>query len=331
MLPDFIAQAFRSAPGRVLTTAQLGRIGVPRKWVLALAEDGMIERMIFGVYRDPTQEVPPTQCLHIPRAYLEQRRPDGCPPEVISGEAALGAHGVSAFPLPRPPLVLIDPSRHLRKGRGAFTVLRTDLTRVEAEKIGGLILASTRRATADAATNPDVSDATLRQGIDEMRNRGTLDIAGAVAWWAQLRHSGACRLTGMAEAGVFEQESEGERDAFRRLFETYPPAPDCQVWLTESIRVDFVFLSAGLVIEYHGGVHDGSVDRDSTRIWALRRLGFEVIVVTKSMLRDPHALAAEIQAIRMQREHLVRAGHLRRPAVPAQPPRLSPLRTFHAS
>ncbi|HUG83363.1 MAG TPA: DUF559 domain-containing protein [Euzebya sp.] len=328
MLPTFVADVFRSAPGRVLTTAQLGAIGVPCKWVLALVEEGLVERMLFGVYRDPTAEPPPTQCLHVVRAYLEQRRPDGCPPEVFSGEAALGAREVEGFPLPCAPLVLMDGARHIRRARAEFTTLRTDMSRIPAEDVAGLLLATVIRSLADAANTRHVTEAQLRVGIDDLRNRWMLDIVDAVAFWAALPHDGARRLTRMAEEGAFEQESEAERDAFRRLFVNHPPAPDCQVHLTPSIRVDFVFLSAALVIEYHGGVHDRSVDQDATRIWALRRLGYEVIVVTRSMMRDHAALAAEIQAIRMEREHLVRAGHLRRPLLPPQPARLSPLRTI---
>ena len=331
MLPPFIADLFRAAPGRVLTTRQLSRGGVPRRWVLALAEEGLVERMVFGVYRDPAAESPPTQDLHAVRAYLEQRRPEACLPDVISGGASLAARAIEGFALPYRPVVLIDPGRHIRRRRPEFTTLRTDLARIAAEEVGGLLLAAPARALVDAAADPGVTDLQLRTGTDDLRNRRMLDIVEAVAYWTELSHRGARRLAGMAAAGDFEQESEGERDAFRRLFDLHPPAPDCQVDLGPSIRVDFVFLDAALVIEYHGRVHDGSVDKDATRVWALTLLGYEVIVVTRSMMRDPAALAAQIQARRLQRAHLIRAGHLRRPLLPPQPPRLTPLRTLAAA
>ena len=98
--------------------------------------------------------------------------------------------------------------------------------------------------------------------------------------------------------------------------------------LVEQLRVDFVFLSAALIIEYAGRVHDGQVDRDATRIYALERLGYRVIVVTRSMLRDPAALVAHIHDVRLRRERMIAAGLLARPPLPPQPPRLTPLRTL---
>lgn len=304
---------------------------VPRPWVLALIEEGLLERLIFGVHRDPAQEVPDTQCLHLALRYLEQRRPDHRLPEIIGGTAALGVRGVTTFSLPRPPLVLTHSERRPRKPHDLFTTLRCDLSRVPHEQVRGVTVADVPLALAHAADEPDVTGKQLRLAVDDLRGQRMLDLPAAARQWATMSTRGARRLLQMVADGDFEQESEGERDAFRRLFATHPPAPDCQVWLTPSIRVDFLFIAAALVVEYHGGDHDYTVDKDSTRGWALRNLGCEVIAVTKSMMRDSGGLAAGIHRIRVQREHLIASGHLRPLQVPAQPPRLSPLRTFDAA
>ncbi|MEE8599699.1 hypothetical protein [Euzebya tangerina] len=149
--------------------------------------------------------------------------------------------------------------------------------------------------------------------------------------WQLLTHAGATRLLRMAEAGDLEHESVAERTVYREVFQAFPPAPDCQVWLAPDIRVDYAYLAAGMVLEYLGeAAHAHSVDRDGTRTYALRRLGFDMFGITKSMLKDKPGLAATVHSTRREREQLILDGRLPRPAVPAQPDRLTPLRTLHA-
>jgi hypothetical protein len=74
-LPPHIAEAFRRAPGELLTTGQLGRLGVPRPHLLALIDEDLVERMLYGVMRDPSAVAPWDQPLHLPLVYLGQRRP----------------------------------------------------------------------------------------------------------------------------------------------------------------------------------------------------------------------------------------------------------------
>jgi hypothetical protein len=130
---------------------------------------------------------------------------------------------------------------------------------------------------------------------------------------------------------VFDFESEPERRLFEDVLAHLPQPPDPQVHLARNIRVDVVILSVALVIEYHGGDHDRQVDADATRLMALRLRGYEVVIGTRSMLRDPGALLAHLWAVVAERQQAVFEGRLRLPELPPQPPRLHPLRTIHAA
>jgi hypothetical protein len=243
----------------------------------------------------------------------------------------LAAGQVPGFTPAGPVTVLVQASRRVRRER-SFDVRRVDLHDVPSQLVNGLRVVLLPRALADAAASTDVEDGRLRVAVDHLRNRLVLDVVEAAAVWAAGSDAGSRRLHAMRRDGVFDMESEGERDAFRVVLSLLPEAPDCQVQLAANIRVDFAVLSAVLVIEYHGAeAHDRTADHDATRTWALRVLGYEVIVITRSMLRDPVALANQLTAIIARRRQLIRDGHLRLPALPAQPPRLTPLRTTLAA
>jgi very-short-patch-repair endonuclease len=332
VLPDFIADAFRTAPGGVLTMRQLRRLGVADRWVLALAEEGDVERLMHGCYADPAQDVPADRPLHLAVAYLSQRRPAHRRPEVISGTAAIAHRCQPDLGYPARVLVLSEQERRPRKPRTAFRVVRTDLGAIDSEIVRRVAVAPVDRALEDAAGIERVSDERLRQAVYALKHRRLIDVVAAARTWHDRDTAGARRLVRLAETGEFDHESPAERSVFQQLFTDFPPAPDCQVYLTPSIRVDAVFLSAALVLEYHGeDWHNGSVDADSTRAWALIALGYMVIAVTRSMRRDPAALAAQIHGIRREREHLIATGALRLPPLPPQPPRLTPLRTLHVA
>lgn len=332
MLPTFISQAFKAARGGVMTVRQLRAIGVPGRWVLALEQEGAVERLLYGCYVDPTQDALPDRDLHLALAYLSQRRPADRPAELVSGMASIAARCQPDIAYPGRVLVLTEQARRPRKSRKEFLVVRTDLAGVPHEVVRRARVAPVPRSLEDAAGIERVGDARLRDAVYALKHRRQIDVVQALAEWRSRTTSGARRLVALTEAGEFEHESHAEREVFLALFDTYPPAPDCQVQLAPNIRVDFVFLSAGLVLEYHGSEwHDGSVDADATRAWALTAMGYVVIVITKSMMRDPAAVAAGIHRIRVEREQLIASGALRLPPLPVQPPRVLPLRTLHVA
>lgn len=329
MLPPAVLQLARRSAGGLLSLPDLASAGYDRRRAAAWARGGLLERVMPGWYRVAGWPVPPEQCLHVPLRYLAGCSTTG-PPPLLSGEAALALRGTEGFALPCRPLVLVNQGRRVRLTGAPFTVRHVRLDQQPRERVQGLEVADPARSLADAALSPRTVDRTLRVAVDDLRNRYRLPAADLVArWQAEARHPGARRLLAMSEA--FEQDSEGERDAFARLFRCCPPLPDCQVQLTERFRVDFAFLFAALVIEYLGDVHDGQADRDTSRTFALERLGHRVIGVTRSMLRHSGEVVAHIHAVRRDRERLMLEGRLRRPPLPPQPPRLVPLRTLTPS
>lgn len=346
VLPDSVLQLARRDPAglvdsRALAAAGHGPAAVSR-WVAA----GLLERLAPGVLRVAGAPVPPTQCLHVPLRYLARSgsrqatasddhgpsrpaaRPDaGAGDALVTGGAALAAMAVPGFPLPCRPLVLVQHGRRVRLRDAPFDVRQGDLARVTAERWQGVATVDPARALADLAGQSPLGDRPLRQAVYDVVNRLRIPVVDLVASWRGVRHPGATRLRRMADEGVFEVESEGEWDLFR-LFRQHPPLPDCQVVVTGWIRVDFVFLFAGLVLEYLGGVHDGRADEDATRVHAVERLGLEVMLVSRSMLRDGAALMAHVHERRRRREELMARGLLPRAPLPVQPPRLTPLRTL---
>lgn len=315
----------------VWTAADLRAEGWSYDAIIAAAQEGMLERFLHGVYLDPDQRTDRTSLIASLR-YTDQRRPPGHVPSVVTGLAALITYGVVGADLPQVPLLAVDERSRLRPGNGRFDIVRHTVRPDEAARRAHVRLAPIERAFADAARLASMTDAQIREAADRIRNEGLSTMPLLVSGW---RRSGAGvhhRLEEMLEGGTFEQESDGERDAFRLLFRAHPPEPDCQVVVHSAFRADFVFISAGLIIEYHGREsHRDRVERDATRTLALELAGWRVIVVTASALREAARLAAHIHCIRQDREQRITAGTLPRPALPTQPERISPLRTVHPS
>ena len=326
-LPDLAAKMFQSAPGGIRPVRHFVRKGFDRREVAAWAATGLCDKLLHGVYgalaHDPTE-----RRLHLPLIYLELRMGPTHHLPILTGPAALEAHGVPGLP-PLQPTVLVDKRCTARLPDLPFTIRRVDLAGVPSEDVAGLRATPPVRALADTASTMALTPLQLRTTVDHLRNRGLLWMPAAVREWEQMPGPGAARLVKWARQGVFEQESEGERRAFELLFVPFPPVVDCQVVLVGNLRADFVYLSAALVIEYYGEVHDGSANEDATRVDVFEELGYRVKVVTKSLLHEAPRVAAQIQDIRHDREHRIRTGALPLPTLPPQPERLHPLRTFY--
>lgn len=332
-LPSDVVAAFERAPGRILGTRDLVALGHHRMTVAAWAADTHLERILHGLYRRADDPPPLDQGLHVAQRYLDLRRPAAHAEPLLSGGAALEVLLGSERRVHRP-LVLVDGRTRPRLDELPFDVRRT--LRVGALPpwctVAGLRLVCPARGLADLAHDPAVTDVALRVAMDEIRNRRLLTTVELAERIGRGRGAGAARLRRVVDDGALEQESEGERTAFALLFGPRPPQPDCQVVCLGSLRVDFAFIAAGLVVEYHGDdAHRHRVDHDATRAHALERAGWRVIVVTATMLEDAASLAVWIHRIRREREQLIASGALRQPTLPPQPARLIPLRTLHPS
>lgn len=169
---------------------------------------------------------------------------------------------------------------------------------------------------------------TLRPTFDRARNGLQLEVPTLCDRWRQLDTPGARRFLDLERRGVLEQESDGEREAFRLLFAGRWPVPDCQVVVLGALRADFVFISAGVIVEYFGkATHKDRFVADLTRLHALQAAGFIVIVVVAGMLREATQLSNYIYRQVQVREDLIARGAIPRPVLPLQPRRMRPLTT----
>lgn len=321
---DDLASLARSQPGWLLPLRVLGRAGVDRFAAADLSRIGVLQRRLPGVYSVRGVSHPDMH-LHLPKVYLEGRRGD--PRAGISGAHVLARLGVEVPSVPARPLVLIDRSRRVRLPDAPFHTRRVDMDAVDLLRIDGVWCADPVRALLDWAHQTAPGTPELRRAAQRVRNVMRLDPGEFVQRLPDARHPGVRRLAGLVSSGEIEFDSDGERWAFERLFRRFPPAPDRQVWLGR-YRVDFAYIAAALVLEYHGeAAHADRVDEDALRTFELERDGWRVLILTRSMVRRPSAVARHIHDLRRRRERDIAAGRLRRPLLPPQPRRVTPLRT----
>ena len=325
MLPSDVLGAASRAPGGVLSLAELRALGYDRSRVARWVAAGLLGRPLPGLVAVATAPTDPLRDLVVAWRWLG-RSSTGRPGAILTGQAGLALLAAEGFEDPGRPRFLVDRTRTVRLPRAWFDVRYVRLERIPHARVRGVDVADPAQLLADAALDPALRDRTLRVAFDDLRRRGLVGLVAALARWSAMpRHRGAQRMAAMAPA--LEQESEGERDLFA-LVSRYGPPPDCQVVVLERLRVDFLYASAAYVLEYYGDVHDGTVDHDASRVFALERAHLRVQVVTRSMLRHPDVLGPHVHDVRRERERLVLAGRLPPFVPPPQPPRRTPLRTI---
>lgn len=324
-LPLAVQQVIRAQPGRVAHTRTIAEVGPDRHAVSAWVRQGLLDRLAPAWVRLPGDEAP-LQAGHLAVGYLERFRPGAT--IALSDEYALGLL-IPSRALPALPMVLVEHGRRLRVRSGPWDVhQRSTLDPADLAVTRGLPHARAPLALADRAATR-IADDGLLAIVYEVINATRIRPTALVSAWTRLDHPGARRLLELTAAGALEHESPAELRLFRDVFAGHPPLPDCQVMVTDRIRVDFMYIFAALVIEYLGEQsHANRVDADGARLYAMRTLDLETIIVTKSVARDPVGLRAHIHRTRLEREDLMLRGLLRRPPLPRQPDRLTPLRTL---
>lgn len=324
-LPPAVDQHLRDRH-ELVTRRELADLGVGRGATSRLVTAGALAPQLPGVLRGT--ERPGTRLQPVAAAvrYLTDGF-DDTRPVTVSGAAALAMAGLEGVELPSTPLLAVGADRRVRLADAPFALVREPVPPASRQRIDGLPVASVARALLDLSRAEKGSDERIRTAVDAARWQRRLDVT---RWLGELQaHPRAARrLLRLHAAGAFEQESEGERAAYAVLFARMPP-PDCQVWLLPSIRVDFAYLHAALVIEYLGrAAHADALDRDTTRTLALRRGGYDVVAVTHAMLQDPADLIEHIADQRRRRDALALRGLLPRSPLPPQRDRSTPLRTL---
>lgn len=315
----------------LVTAAELKSRGLTSERIRRLVAARALTRVRYGVYHDPAIDWTATTGLAARIVYLDQRRPPGQQPAALTGTHGLRHQGLDLPMAPSAvPTILVDARNRAQPRPTDFRTLRSAYREPHTHVIDGVRTASPGRCLIDAASCENVTDAELRACVDGLRQRRIAGLLELNEVWVRVPHRGSVRLRDLNASGVFEQESEGERHAFRTLFAGTWLQADCQVWIAPSIRVDFAVLYAATILEYHGeDAHAGRVDEDATRAHAAERLGYRVVVVTRSMLREPRPLRAFVQRLVTDRGQRIAAGVLPLPPLPPQRGRLTPLRTLY--
>lgn len=325
MRRDALERLAVSQPAQLLTNAVLARHGIDRFACARLVSAGDLFRLLPGVHRLGGSAPHPEERLVAPLLYL-RTTPQRAPSAVVSGADVLRLIGIDVA-IPRTPLLLTGADRKVRLSAAPFVARRARLDGFSSVRIGSVWCAEPVRALADWVHMADPDPDELRHVVQDLRNVERLTAAELVGRLPDGRHPGCRPLRALIDSGEIVFDSDAELRLMREVFERFPPPPDVQVQVGR-FRVDMMYVFPGVVLEYFGEAHHaGRVDADACRTMYLRRLGLDVIVVTKGVLADPRGLAAHVHDVRRRREADVLAGRLSLAPIGRQPPRLLPLRT----
>lgn len=294
-----------TAEARTLLVAQFGLIsrrqlldlGFTRGQVEGLVRRGTLEKVHCGTYRLAGGGVPSEQ-----RALAAVLR---CRPDArLTGPVALALLGVEGFTLDDPLEVLVPAGRCVQNV--SFTVRPDPLFDVYAATFGPVPIATATRAFADTAMT--IKGKRLRTGWDNAKYRGLVNASRQRRCCETLGagHAGAAHLLDLFDAGVFDHDSDGER-ALAELFADFQPPPEPNVWITPTIRVDFLFRPESVVVEYDGEVaHGGGEARaeDAQRDAALEARGYLVDHVTKGDVQNADRTRQRVREILRRRQSL---------------------------
>lgn len=216
----------------------------------------------------------------------------------LSGEVALATAGVEGFAVTGGLLVLVPAGRRVQGVPFAVRVAAP----APAARTGWGCIPAVRPWYALVDVAGGLGDRALRRAVDAVRwqERRAFVAMLEEARRRPARDPGAGRLLAAAEAGWFDQESEGERTLAVAL-QGFLPELEWGVWLAPDVKVDAFWREAGIVLEYQGRRHHGGDldrERDRRRHERLRALGFEVVYVYAEDVRRPDALIARLQAVR---------------------------------
>ncbi len=199
-----------------------------------------------------------------------------------------------------PPTVLVPPGTPPRRGLDVRLV-HGELGRGEARDVLGIPAASIARAAVEHATDHPLR--LVRRVVDSGRWLGELAIPPLLGC-AVARppdHLGAQKIRWMHEAGLFADESEGERTLdralgtlgllFRRQVDDVVPGR----------RFDRYCDLARLALEYDGRPEERDLNRDATKDLVAASHHVLVLHVTKEMVR-PGAVQGTVEMIARQVE-----------------------------
>jgi hypothetical protein len=222
------------------------------------------------------------------------------PTAVVSGWSACLWWGLDVAPRPAPPTEITVSGRRMRPGPGTV-VHHALLPAADVVEEDGFRVTTRLRTAYDLARLAPFEDAVV--AVDALGATGGFDGPDLERFARERgRARGYRRLARVAEAMDRLSESPPETRARLRLVAAGLPRPRCQYVARDHrgrfvARVDFGWPEYRVAVEYDG--HDHTADdrrgRDIDRIEALRRLGWTVIVMTKTQLARPGWLERRVR------------------------------------
>jgi hypothetical protein len=145
----------------------------------------------------------------------------------------------------------------------------------------------------------------LRQTHDRLRWSGRIRPGTLAARAPTLTRDRPPELRELLELDGQASTGDGER-TLGRLLRRFDPPPEAQVWVTPYRRVDWLFRSIQLGLEYQGRIDHGSAGGrlgDRARDDELAQSGLRLLYITAEDLRDPQALLIRIAAAATSRAY----------------------------
>lgn len=270
---------------RPFTQRQALAHDVPKRALRAMVEEGLVVRVLRGVYRsstlDDTLEV---RC----QAAAMVMRPFG----VLCDRTAAWLHGVDTFRAREfeavPPIDTLVLRGHSRTRRPECRGGRRDLTPCDVIRIHGVLVTTPLRTALDLACALGARDA-LASLDGFMRTHGITHEEMTEQLPRYRRRRGVVQLRRLIPLATSLSESPGESWTRMAIVEAGLAAPEPQVWVCDAegrprYRLDLAYAWAKVAIEYDGRefhtLKNARRNDERRRAW-LRKHGWTVIVVTR--------------------------------------------------
>ncbi|MBS3940576.1 MAG: hypothetical protein KG028_06410 [Actinobacteria bacterium] len=223
------------------------------------------------------------------------------PLATVTGPYVLSRARIDGFDADAPFEILLAPGRRIAADLGF--PYRTDPHPARAVQLLGQVrLAVLVDALIDAGRFVDeVGERNLRLAYDSLRWRGELTAEQFEAALADrpADDPGAAALREVFGVADLRSESEGERRIGGAACR-FSPAPEPQVWVTRTRRVDWYFRVLKLALEYLGSVDHSTLRSrraDAARNRELAEAGIRVETLRAADVADEDALIARIAAL----------------------------------
>jgi hypothetical protein len=272
-------------PSGPFLASDLPAIGLSRWQLDELVATGAVRRVVRAVYVDAA--VPDSIALRAQCAALV------APPHVVvSDRSAAWLHGVDTYDLAAhavpPDLEVVSIGPHDRTRREGFLGGKRALAPEDLCEVCGVLTTTALRTACDLACLRGRSAALAV--LDAFMRAHGLTRADFEAVLPRFRgRRGVRQLRELVRHAIADAESPGESWTRLAIIDAGLPCPRAQVWVTVPgygrVRLDLAYAELKIAVEYDGEEFHGSEEdraRDTARREALRRLGWIVIVVTKS-------------------------------------------------